>query len=105
MNAHSNEHLARASMTDEIMTASERRSHKPNRAADLRTTWRLGRRGRHDTFDSPYPCCGKITENLKEIGDRLDILLTITDRISVPPVRYSTENMSFVSKYFTVFVG
>jgi len=54
-------------------------------------------------------CRGETAEKLNELGAKLDILLTITERISVPPVRFSAEdvrtsNTSIVSKCFTVLL-
>jgi len=50
---------------------------------------------------------GETEEKLNELGAEHDILLTITERISVPPVRFSAEelrtsNTSIVSKCFSL---
>jgi len=39
-------------------------------------------------------CWGETGEKLNELGAKLGILLTITERISVPPVRFSAEHFN-----------
>jgi len=80
---------------------------------DFRATWRQKRVSRYTSILFLRTCSvtrwGETGEMLNELGAKLGIQLTVTDRISVPPVRFSAEdlrtsNTSIVSKCFTVLL-